>query len=90
LTIWEAAAASSAATPYFKPFFHPSSGRYFLDGYLNSSNPAKILHQERRLLWPDIADRAPDIFLSIGAGQNKPDMESRMLEITERSRVSKK
>jgi patatin-like phospholipase/acyl hydrolase len=90
LTFWEAAAASSAATPYFKPFFHAQSGRYFLDGSLNSNNPAKILHQERRLIWSDIADRAPDIFLSIGTGQNRDDMTSKMEDIPNRSKLHKR
>jgi len=87
LTCWEAAAASSAATPYFKPFFHSSSRRYFLDGSMKNSNPANILEQERRLIWPDVADRAPDIFLSIGTSQNKSDMQSKMLELPKPSKT---
>jgi hypothetical protein len=78
LSIWEAAAASSATQPYFKPFFHSASGRYFLDGSLNNSNPVKIVQQERTLLWPDIKDRAPDLFLSIGTSQDKADIASSM------------
>jgi predicted acylesterase/phospholipase RssA len=85
LTYWEAAAATSATPPYFKPFFHQSSHRYFWDGSLNNSNPAKIAHRERKLLWPDVANMVPDIFLSIGTSQHKSNVDSRMLEIPRRS-----
>jgi predicted acylesterase/phospholipase RssA len=78
LRFWEAAAATCAAPRYFKPFFHGSSHRYFLDGALYNSNPATIAHHERRFIWPDVADRAPDIFLSIGTGQNREGVPSEM------------
>lgn len=90
ITFWEAAAASSAVTPYFKPFFRARSGRYFLDGSMNNKNPAKILHQERRLIWPDVPGRAPDLFLSIENGQHKDDMTTKMVDTPDRSKIDKK
>ena len=50
LSFWEAAAATSAAPPYFKPFFHESSHCYFLDSALYNNNPARIAQQERKFL----------------------------------------
>jgi hypothetical protein len=78
LKIWEAAAATSAAPPYFKAFWHGPSDRYFYDGGFYNNNPVKIVQQERRLLWPDVADRPPDICLSIGTGQNKREIDKQV------------
>jgi patatin-like phospholipase/acyl hydrolase len=81
LATWEAVAATSSAPPYFKPYFHTSSYQYFLDGSFYNNNPAKVAQQERMLLWPEVADRAPDIFLSIGTSQYQRDVEGQMDEI---------
>jgi predicted acylesterase/phospholipase RssA len=81
LATWEAVAAASSAPPYFKPYFHTSSHQYFLDGSFYNNNPAKVAQQERRLLWPEVADRAPDIFLSIGTSQYQKDVEGQIDEI---------
>ena len=78
LCSWQAAAATCATPRYFKPFFHESSHRYFLDGALYNSNTARVAQHERKFLWPDVADRAPDIFLSIGTSQNGADIQCRM------------
>jgi patatin-like phospholipase/acyl hydrolase len=69
LTYWEAAAATSAAPPYFKTFYHKATGRSFLDGAFYNNNPARLAQQERKILWPDVADHPPDIFLSIGTSK---------------------
>lgn len=78
LTCWEAAAATAAAPPYFKSFHHKSTNRSYLDGAFYNNNPARIAQQERKMLWGDVADHHPDIFLSIGtskdAHQVKKDM----------------
>lgn len=71
LRVWEAAAATSAATPFFKPYRHEFSGRTYFDGAFYNNNPVRVAHRERQLLWPDVAGNSPDIFLSIGTGQNK-------------------
>lgn len=78
LCSWEAAAATCATPQYFKPFFHKASHRYFLDGALYNTNTAKVAQHERKFLWPEVADRAPDIFLSIGPSQNGADIQYRM------------
>ncbi|KAI5359445.1 putative Zinc finger, RING-type, patatin-like phospholipase domain-containing protein [Septoria linicola] len=63
----EAIAASLASPAFFKPFvFHSKT---YLDGGLRSPNPAFIADRERRLIWPDAGE--PDIFLSLGTGQNR-------------------
>jgi patatin-like phospholipase/acyl hydrolase len=71
LTVWQAAAATSAAPTYFKPFMHEATKRTYLDGAIYHNNPVRLAHRERKLLWPDIANRDPDIFLSIGTGQHE-------------------
>lgn len=63
----EAIAASLATPSYFKAFvFHSKT---YLDGGLRSPNPAFIADRERRLIWPDAPE--PDMFLSLGTGQNR-------------------
>jgi patatin-like phospholipase/acyl hydrolase len=78
LKIWEAAAATSAAPFFFKPFVHGPTKRTYLDGALYNNNPVKLVHRERKLLWPDVADRHPDILLSIGTGQNEDEIRKDM------------
>lgn len=76
LKIWQTVAASTAAPNYFKPFvFH---SRSYLDGGLRNPNPAFIADRERRLIWPDIGD--PDLFLSLGTGQNRISVLSKLSE----------
>lgn len=71
MRVWEAAAATSAAPTYFKPFVNPLTRRTYLDGALQNNNPAKLANRERKLIWPETADVDPDIFLSLGTGQNR-------------------
>ena len=71
MKVWEAAAATSAAPSYFKPFYHKVAGRCYLDGALYNNNPVRVAHRERRMLWPDVLSKDPDIFLSIGTGQSE-------------------
>ncbi|KAI9861482.1 MAG: hypothetical protein M1824_002374 [Vezdaea acicularis] len=70
LEIWEAARATSAAPTFFQPFFHKASEREYKDGGLYHNNPVVIADSERKLIWPEIACRHPDVFLSIGTGYN--------------------
>ncbi|KAF7504590.1 hypothetical protein GJ744_002085 [Endocarpon pusillum] len=74
---WEAAVATSAAPSYFKPFYHEPAGRFYLDGALYNNNPVKVAHSERQILWPDVSSKAPDIFLSIGTGQNEEEVKNK-------------
>lgn len=67
LKVWQSVAASIAHPGYFKPFvFH---GQTYMDGGLRCINPAFIADRERRLIWPDVDE--PDLFLSLGSGQNR-------------------
>ena len=77
MKVWEAAAATSAAPSYFKPFYHEAAGRLYLDGALYNNNPVKIAHSERQILWPDVSSKAPDIFLSMGTGHNKEEVKNK-------------
>ncbi|CAK3752481.1 hypothetical protein DOTSEDRAFT_168601 [Lecanosticta acicola] len=63
----EAVAAALATPSYFRPFVY--HGKTYLDGGLRSPNPALIADRERRLIWPDVGE--PDMFLSLGTGQNR-------------------
>jgi patatin-like phospholipase/acyl hydrolase len=71
LKVWQAAAATSAAPTYFKPFMHEATKRTYLDGAIYHNNPVRLAQRESKLLWPDVANRDPDIFLSIGTGQHE-------------------
>ncbi|KAK3115116.1 hypothetical protein LTR53_005893, partial [Teratosphaeriaceae sp. CCFEE 6253] len=67
LKIWESVAAAMATPNYFRPFnFHAKT---YLDGGLRCANPSAIADRERRLIWPDVGE--PDLFLSLGTGQNR-------------------
>jgi patatin-like phospholipase/acyl hydrolase len=74
MTFWEAAAATSAAPSFFKPFLCTTNKGCYIDGALYHNNPVNVANHERRLLWPDIIAKHPDIFLSIGTGQNELKM----------------
>lgn len=75
LEVWEAAAAASAAPFYFKPFVHQKTGKSYIDGGLYHNNPVHVANRERKLLWPDLANKHPDMLLSIGTGQNLDNVE---------------
>lgn len=77
LQIWEAAAATSAAPSFFKPFIHEPTEKTYLDGALYHNNPVRLVRSEAELLWPDVADAHPDILLSIGTGQEMRGTKSR-------------
>ncbi|KAI9778775.1 MAG: hypothetical protein M1839_007865 [Geoglossum umbratile] len=77
LRVWQAACATSAAPSFFKPF--QRSNRSYMDGSLYYSNPIEIADQERRLLWPDVADSCPDIMLSIGTGQDLKETKAELI-----------
>jgi patatin-like phospholipase/acyl hydrolase len=91
LRYWEAAAATAAAPPYFKSFYHQATKRSYLDGAFYNNNPARIAHQESKLLWPDVADHCPDIFLSIGTSKDSQqlDKESMNLGKAQRNKTTK-
>ena len=62
------ARATSAAPTYYRCFPHEPSKQVYLDGGVLNNNPIAIADCERKLLWPDMAKRYPDLLLSIGSG----------------------
>jgi len=74
-SIADAAAATSASPGFFKPFEHNNTYRTYLDGALYHNNPVWLMNNESKLLWPDVADQDPDLFLSIGTSQHKADLQ---------------
>ena len=82
LQIWEAASATSAAPPFFKPFkISKWPFKAYLDGALYHNNPASVANRERKFLWPDVAENPPDIFLSLGTGKNGQGIEEQIAEL---------
>ena len=51
---------------FFKPFENIRTGLKYIDGSIYYNNPASVAECERKLLWPDVRNQPPDIFLSIG------------------------
>lgn len=87
LQVWEAASATSAAPSFFKPFESPGK-QIYLDGAIYYNNPVKVANNERRFLWPDVADADPDIILSVGTGMNGHKIyEELESDLTERQNV---
>lgn len=95
MQVWEAASATTAAPNYFRKFQHRDSSGHFTeyyDGALYFNNPVRIAFNERRFLWPDMADRPPDIVLSLGTGKNgslidKAVEKEMPFKVTEESRT---
>ena len=77
LRVWEAAAATSAAPSFFKAFVS-RTGKTYLDGALNHNNPVYIAWREKKLIWPDVLSRHPDIFVSLGTGQHKAELDAKL------------
>lgn len=79
MKVWQAAGATSAAPKYFKKFVladDKGSSNEFWDGALYFNNPIRIAYNERKYLWPDVADNPPDIVLSLGTGQHAKIVDS--------------
>ncbi|KAL1847964.1 hypothetical protein Daus18300_013767 [Diaporthe australafricana] len=93
LRVWEVARATSAASPFFKPFVAPETISEYVDGSKSHSCPAKVAHSETRSIWSDVADLPPDIMLSLGTGrvegeQQQADMMARPASRSSRSITS--
>lgn len=65
--IWEATRATSAAPTFFKPMSIERDQTY-LDGGMGRNNPALVVLEEARNLWPG---RRVQYLVSIGTGQGK-------------------
>ncbi len=73
------ARATSAAPPYFKHFTKNETKNGYIDGALYHNNPVNVAHHERMLIWKDVGNKQPDIFLSIGTGdQESPPRPDRI------------
>ncbi|KAI1798690.1 FabD/lysophospholipase-like protein [Daldinia bambusicola] len=70
---WEAARATSATPPFFKPFLKSETNQEYANNDIRHSCPVLIAHHEAKAIWSDIADCPPDLLLSIGAGRNVGD-----------------
>ncbi|KAL7619934.1 hypothetical protein AAE478_010481 [Parahypoxylon ruwenzoriense] len=73
MRIWEAARATSATPPFFKPFLKPETNQEYSNSDLRYTCPAVIAHYETKSIWNDVANSPPDLMLSIGAGRNVGD-----------------
>jgi len=74
----EAMAATTATPGYFRPFIHSRTHRTYIDGSIRCVNPALIAENERKLIWKDVAHRDPDVLLSLGTGQYRFQVLTRM------------
>lgn len=84
LKIWEAAAATSAAPSFFKPF--ECHGKTYLDGALNHNNPVYIAWREKKRIWPDMPSKGLDVLVSLGTGQHKSEIDE---ELKKRANTTK-
>lgn len=75
--VWEALRATAAAPGYFKSFYHEGSRHTFNDGGIKFNNPIALANEERKVLWPELKNRDPDILLSIGTGFNSKTTKQR-------------
>jgi hypothetical protein len=48
-----------------------------------------VAWRERKLLWPDVLSRHPDILLSLGTGQHKSKMDQELKTLEKRQHVRK-
>ncbi|KAI2635875.1 FabD/lysophospholipase-like protein [Hypomontagnella submonticulosa] len=73
MCMWEAARATSATPPFFKPFVKAETSQEYANNDVRHSCPVVVAHYETKSIWSDVADRPPDLMLSIGAGRNVGD-----------------
>ncbi|KAH7147390.1 hypothetical protein DER46DRAFT_665841 [Fusarium sp. MPI-SDFR-AT-0072] len=76
MNVWEAARATAAAPPYFKPYEKPETKEMYLDGALYHNYAVWVAHQEKRLIWGDVSGRLPDLLVSVGTGFHKYDSKA--------------
>ncbi|KAI1846078.1 hypothetical protein JX266_007887 [Neoarthrinium moseri] len=76
MKIWEAARATSAQPPLFKPFQKMETKTFYTGGSASYNCPALLADYESSLIWSDMADCPADILLSIGSGKNVKDLNT--------------
>ncbi|KAF4554319.1 Hypothetical protein D9617_4g000720 [Elsinoe fawcettii] len=91
MDLWESLAAVTATPGFFKPFVHEQTHRMYLDASATIPNPSAIAERERKLIWPDTEYLDPDLFLNLGAGQNRYRISNKINEYktTRRGGVTK-
>ncbi|KAK8002141.1 hypothetical protein PG991_014363 [Apiospora marii] len=72
IKIWEAARATAATSPFFKPFRKDETGNEYADAGYKHACPVWVAHHEARSIWRDPLSQqsAPDILLSLGTGRH--------------------
>ncbi|KAI1773204.1 FabD/lysophospholipase-like protein [Hypoxylon cercidicola] len=73
MRMWEAARATSATPPFFKPFLKTETNQEYANNDLRHSCPVVVAHYEAKSIWSDIANSPPDLMLSLGSGRNVGD-----------------
>ncbi|KAM0229457.1 hypothetical protein ACHAPO_010001 [Fusarium lateritium] len=68
LKTWEAARATAAAPPYFKPYLQITTGTQYTDGSIHHICPVFVADNERKRLWGETNQPNPDLVLSLGTG----------------------
>ncbi|KAK9426461.1 hypothetical protein SUNI508_02902 [Seiridium unicorne] len=76
MKIWEAARASSAQPPLFKPFQKPETKINYTGSSPSYNCPALIADYESSMIWSDMKDAPADVLLSIGSGKNIKDINT--------------
>lgn len=71
IQMWEAARATSATQPFFKPFRKEETSNEYIDGSTRHTCPIWITHHESNAIWND--GSVPDLVLSLGTGRNVGD-----------------
>lgn len=59
---------------------HEASKQVYTDGGIYHNNPISIADQERKLIWPQLANDPPDIILSIGTSYNSSSIPRKALQ----------
>ncbi|KAK8066852.1 hypothetical protein PG997_013599 [Apiospora hydei] len=77
IKIWEAARATSATPPFFKPYQKEETGNEYADAGYKHACPVWVAHHEGKSIWRDNTSHSapPDIMLSLGTGRNLGDRE---------------
>ncbi|KAK8017814.1 hypothetical protein PG993_014140 [Apiospora rasikravindrae] len=75
IKIWEAARATAATSPFFKPYQKEETGNEYADAGYKHACPVWVAHHEGKSIWRGASRSAPDILLSLGTGRNLGDRE---------------
>jgi hypothetical protein len=65
---WEVARAVLAVPRIFESFTNYKTHRTYQGASVDYINQVLIADRERKVIWPDVCDSAPDVMISIGTG----------------------